>query len=315
MTEGGNLARLVSGESGKRNPGFKTMYRMRVALYFFVMGAMAAAAAEAPVQITDGNRRDTDPVVSPDGSRLAFSSNRTGAFNIFVLDLNKRSGGVAQLTQGAKDDRYPSWSPDGKKIVFNSKRTGNGDIYEASAGGEAGNLQLTDREEVEEYGSLAPRGEGLLLAVGPKKLVQVHPDMSVVVMKKAGGRYEGKSLGKGDEPRFSPDGRKIVFTSRRTKNNDIWVMNADGSMPTQLTTESKNDESPAFSPDGKRIVFTSNRTGNYDIWVMDADGGNPRQLTSDRDDETQPFWSAGGYIYYTLRRDETHSNIYRIKAP
>jgi len=290
-------------------------YRIRTALWFFVLSATATFAVEAPTPLTDGARRDTDPVVAPDGSRLAFASNRTGTFNIDLLDLGKRANGVAQLTQGAKDDRYPSWSADSKKIVFNSKRTGNGDIYELNAAGDAGNLQLTDKEEVEEYASLAPRGEGLLLAVGPKKLVKVHPDMSVVLMTKAGGRYEGKPLGKGDEPRFSPDGKKIVFTSRRTKNNDIWIMNADGSLPTQLTTDSKNDENPSFSPDGKSIVFSSNRTGNYDIWVMDVNGGHPRQLTSAREDETQPCWSFGGYVYYTLRRDETHSAIYRVKAP
>lgn len=291
------------------------MKRRTCAVIHFLVWSVTALAAEAPVQITDGNRRDCDPVVSPDGSKLAFSSNRTGTFNIYMLDLNKRQGGVAQLTQGNKDDRYPSWLSDSKTLVFNSKRTGNGDIYQLKVSGEAGNLQLTDREEVEEYASIAPRGDSLLIAEGPKKLVQVHPDMSVVLMQKSGGRYQGKALGKGDEPRFSPDGKKIVFTSRRTKNNDIWLMNADGGLQTQLTTDPKSDETPSFSPDGKHIVFASNRTGNYDIWVMDADGSNQRQLTSDKDDETQPCWSPGGYIYYTLRRDETHSNIYRIKAP
>ncbi|MBI5092099.1 MAG: PD40 domain-containing protein [Candidatus Hydrogenedentes bacterium] len=286
-----------------------------VVFHFLVLSALVASAAEAPVQLTDGNRRDTDPAVSPDGSRLAFASNRTGTFNIFTLDLNKRASGVSQLTQGNKDDRYPFWSPDSKKLVFTSKRTGNGDIYELSASGDAGNLQLTDREEVEEYASFSPRGDDLLIAEGPKKLVKIHPDMSVVLMKKSGSRYQGKTLGKGDEPRFSPDGKKIVFTSRRTKNNDVWLMNVDGGLQTQLTTDSKSDENPAFSPDGKHIVFASNRTGNYDIWVMDADGGSQRQLTFDTDDETQPCWSTGGYVYYTLRLDETHSAINRIKAP
>jgi len=274
---------------------------------------LAAIAQDGPVQITFGEKKDMDPVVSPDGKNLAFSSNRTGSFNIFMATFGKE--GFVQLTQGKKDDRYPSWSPDNKKIIFSSKRTGNGDIYEMAADGSAGFLQLSDREDLEEYPSYYPKGDGILFATAPKKLVQVRPQMTVVIAENKGQANNSSPLTQGDEPRFSPDGKHIVFVSRRTKNNDIWLMKADGTQQMQLTTDPKDDENPAFSPDGKKIIFASNRTGNSDIWVMDADGGNQRQLTTDPLDETQPCWSAGGYIYYTRRATELKSNIYRIKAP
>jgi len=278
-----------------------------------VVLCVAAAAQEAPKQITFGEKRDMDPVVSPDGNHLAFASNRTGNFDIFMLTFGKT--GVYQLTQSNKDDRYPSWSPDNRKVAFSSDRTGKGDVYEMARDGGSGFLQLTDRTDLEEYPSYAPHGSGLLFARGPKKTFRLRRQMKVVLADEKGRANNARPLGDGDEPRFSPNGRQIVFVSRRTKNNDVWLMNADGSQQMQLTTDDKDDENPAFSPDGRHIVFASNRTGNFDIWVMDADGGTQRQLTTDPADEKQPCWSMGGYIYYMRRGGEMQSSIYRIKAP
>lgn len=274
--------------------------------------ALAATAQEERAQITTGSQRDVDPMISPDGNSLAFASNRTGHFNIFVFSY--RTAGTLQLTQGDKDDRYPSWSPDGKKIVFGSDRTGKSDIYETSNDGSSGFLQLTDAELLEEYPNYLTSGRGLLFARDAKKGILVR-QMQVVLANALPASSNTTVLAEGDQPRFSPNGSRIVFVSHRTKNDDIWTMTRDGSSQTQLTTDDKADTDPYYSPDGRRIVFASKRTGNYDIWVMDSDGGNQRQLTFDAADETQPCWSVGGYIYYTHKVSETASNIYRIKAP
>jgi Tol biopolymer transport system component len=69
-------------------------------------------------------------------------------------------------------------------------------------------------------------------------------------------------------PAWSPDGRKIAFTSDRTGNFDIWVMDSDGGNQSQLTTHSADDGFPAWSPDGRKIAFESDRTGNFDICVL-----------------------------------------------
>jgi len=271
------------------------------------------SAQEAPKQITFGDRRDMDPIVSPDGKHLAFASDRTGSFNIFLLTFGK--AGVSQLTQSKKDDRYPSWSSDGRKIAFCSKRTGNGDIYEMDYDGSSGYLQLTDRPDLDEYPGYEITHGGMVFASAPKKGLRLRPKMSVVFAKDKGQANNTVVLAEGDEPRFSPDGRKIVFVSRRTKNNDIWLMNDDGTLQTQLTTDPKDDENPCFSPTGNKIVFASSRTGSFDIWVMDADGSNPRQLTTDPADEMEPCWSSGGFIYYVRQTGERSSNLFRIDAP
>ena len=84
-------------------------------------------------------------------------------------------------------------------------------------------------------------------------------------------------------PAVSPDGARIAFA----RNQDIWVMNADGSGQTQLTgSEGSGEQSPAWSRDGKRLVFVSNRaaggggTTGPELWVMDADGSDVRRLTT-----------------------------------
>jgi len=266
-----------------------------------------------PKQVTFGEKRDVDPAVSPDGNHLAYASDRTGSFNIFMITFG--SAGNLQLTQGKKDDRHPTWSPDSKKIIFSSKRTGSGDLYEMACDGSAGFLQLTDREDIESSPCYEPKGGGLVFASAPKKAVQFSTKMSVVRAEEKGKANNCKSLGDGDEPRVSPDGKKIVFVSHRTKNKDIWLMNVDGGQQMQLTTDPKDDEDPAFSTDGKKIVFVSDRTGNFDLWVMDADGANQRQLTTDPANESQPCWNREGYLYYVRETAQGKSNIFRIKAP
>jgi len=96
------------------------------------------------------------------------------------------------------------------------------------------------------------------------------------------------------DPSWSPDGRKILFTSPRDGNREIYVMDANGLAHTRLTSDPGQDTSPMWSPDGSQILFVSDRTGNNDIWVMDADGGNPTQLTTENEDDYAPAWSHDG---------------------
>jgi TolB protein len=70
-------------------------------------------------------------------------------------------------------------------------------------------------------------------------------------------------------PAWSPDGKRIAFTSNRDGNYEIYLMNADGSGQRNLTQHPASDNFAAFSPDGRRLAFLSNRDGGYGIYVMD----------------------------------------------
>ena len=120
-------------------------------------------------------------------------------------------------------------------------------------------------------------------------------------------------------PSWSPDGKRIVFTSKRDGHVDaihgfatseIYVMDADGDNPQNLTNHPKEDWYPSWSPDGKRIAFSSERDGNYEIYVMAADGGNQQRLTENRKNDWHPSWSpTGKRIAFTSDRKGDFQNF------
>jgi TolB protein len=98
------------------------------------------------------------------------------------------------------------------------------------------------------------------------------------------------------EPTWSPDGKKLLFTSQRTGDPELFLMDADGSNPIKLTNNPGWDCNPAWSPDGKKIVFGSNPArGAQRLYVMDADGSNVRDLLGHAiDGWAGPSWSPDG---------------------
>lgn len=105
-------------------------------------------------------------------------------------------------------------------------------------------------------------------------------------------------------PEFSPDGTHIAFVSTRDGNEEIYIMDADGSHQTRLTTNPGSDLYPRFSPSGKEIVFFSDRGGDKDIYVMNSDGsGQPERLTYANGIDGDPaFSSDGSLITFSSRR-------------
>ena len=79
------------------------------------------------------------------------------------------------------------------------------------------------------------------------------------------------------DPRFSPDGKRLAFSSRRDGNSDLYIMNADGSDVRRVTSHSAVDGAPAWSPDGKFLAFHSNRDGNFEIYTIRIEGSVVRR--------------------------------------
>lgn len=104
----------------------------------------------------------------------------------------------------------------------------------------------------------------------------------------------------------------IAFESNRSGNNEIYVMNPDGTIEVNLTKNPANDVYPVWSPDGTQILFASDRhqAGNLDVYVMDVDGSNVTQLTnSPGEDRGASYTSDGELIVFhsTRLRDATHT--------
>jgi len=95
-------------------------------------------------------------------------------------------------------------------------------------------------------------------------------------------------------PRFSPDGKNLIFTLIKKGNSDIYVMNLRSRSTKRLTTDRAIDVSPSFSPDGRRIVFNSDRGGSPQLYTMNADGSNVKRLSFGKGRYTAPTWSPRG---------------------
>ena len=148
---------------------------------------------------------------------------------------------------------------------------------------------------------------------GSIQLPQTKPENGKLVFASSQAKYRNRNIftiltdgsglkqltdGTGDDyaPRWSPDGKKIAFVSRRNGNPEIYVMDADGKNVTRLTYNLAKDDFLDWSPDGKQILFSSNRDGNFNLYSMSAEGEKAglSQLTDTTFDELDPSISPDG---------------------
>lgn len=129
------------------------------------------------------------------------------------------------------------------------------------------------------------------------------------------GRQITSGSGRYDQISLAPDGR-LIYISDASGTVDIWVMDADGKNPRQLTSDAGANLFPAVSPDGRYVVFDSNRGGNpatLNIWRMSIDGSNPRQLTQGEGEFFPACSPDGKWVLYTPLSSGGHMSLW--KAP
>ena len=235
-----------------------------------------------------------EPAWSPDGTRLAFVSRRHIGDNAIYV-MNAGGSGVARLTNYAGPEASPAWSPDGARIAFvrsgrclNADCTskGSGQLHVMNANG-SGVRSLTNDPGSEGDPSWSPDGT---------RIAFVRESDIYVIDVNGGPEQRLTNDQRSRSPAWSPDGARIALARKdQVGNLDIYVMNADGSGLTRLTTDPAEDASPSWSPDGTSIAFQSGRTGRWQVFVMNADGSAARALTDDAGGRN-PDWSRSGFV-------------------
>ncbi len=250
--------------------------------------------------------------------KLAYHSDRNGSLQIFTL--NGGDGLTEQWLQTDTQAFEPSWSPDCQEIVFSSGAGGD-DFFKLNtvqSGSDSAEF-LASGSEIHYWApSWAPTGDVIAYQNNQDKLLNVCFVGS-----------DGSDLGCLDRgafsnamPSWSPDGSKLLFTSNRDGDWEIFSTDYPPiGQDVQLTNNEGVDFYPHFSPNGTRIVFAAKRLDNYDIYTINPDGSNEMQLTTDILDDTTPTWVGDGLIAFSSIRsgdwelhlmDEDGANLSRL---
>ncbi len=301
-----------------------------IALVVYILGAQGKLSGPP-------GRMNEEPAWSPDGSQLAFSSNRSGNFDIYVM--NSDGSHLRQLTSdcwaslyfipGNADDIAPAWSPDGKRIAFVSGHSKlatsfvDTDIFIMDKDGQnvarwKGSLDNSS----DNYPRWSPDGSSIVFSSSPYSEV-AGTETADIFMASANSDHEAKITNLtmqeavNSDPSWSPDGSRIVFASFKDESWHIYAMNKDGSGFVQLTNGLDSEYSPAWSPDGAHIAYTGLMGGKADIFVMDPDGKNAAQLTQGSGNSYLPAWSPDGRriaFVSTPAGNNQVSNLYVMNA-
>ena len=277
------------------------------------------------VDVETGNKRmlcENDamqPSWSPNGFRIAFWFMPPSAGRSDIATIATDGSGLEVITKDASTNWNPIWSPDGKFLYFASDRGGNMSFWRVAIDEKTGKTQ----GEPEPVATPSTFNRHLNFSRDGRRLIYVQTDQRSNIQAIKFDQKTERTVGqpywitRGDRqisrPELSRDGKRFVMRVPRRTQDDIAVVNVDGSNWRDLTTDKFFDRYPRWSPDGKTIAFTSDRSGRYEIWTLDADATNLCQLTFEGvGDTTFPLWSPEGS--QLLLHSNFVNKIFNVKA-
>ena len=218
-------------------------------------------------QLTFGQGVEEWPAWSPDGRRLAYVAEAAGYRHLFIRDME--TGTERRISSGDRDHIQPVWSPDGRRLAYVRARASGGRLEPSDLDGwyqENGDIRSLDLDT---------------------------------------GR-DARLVEDAFSPAWSPDGSRLAFDAQWAGPRRLWIADASGGSPRQLTSDSSEavvHVQPRWSPDGARLVFRRVEKTVSDVAVADAATGEIRRVTDDNVMDTDPVWSpAGTHIYFASYR-------------
>jgi TolB protein len=265
--------------------------------------ATRTSAAETPaLRLTSDGSFKQRPAWSPDGKHLAFARHEGDTILLYVADVLDKSG-IADPGRAVDDRRSPD-DPHHRSGLFALENL----------------RRLTDRDAPEYDAVWSPDGKRLAFTLVKQSGTQGDLDVYTIAADGTDLRpfaTTGDKLSHEESPAWSPDGKRIAFTSTREGNQEIFLAPSplvpDGrpsivpdrsSSFRRLTNDPALDAHPTWSPDGKRIAFATARWGDLEIALMDADGSHLTRLTESPGLDDYPAFSPDGrHIAFTSNRD------------
>jgi tricorn protease len=228
---------------------------------------------------------ESRPLFSPDGSRLAFTSTRSGNGDVYTLTF--ASGEVTRLTFDDANEQVTGWSPDSRSVYFSSTShdlTGMQDVYRVGSDGGMPMPVAADRYTTEYFAVASPAGDTLAITARGNAGSQwwrkghSHLDESQIwlVRTSAPPRYEPVTTGGAKDawPMWSGDGKALYFMSDRSGAQNIWTQTPGGAAKAVTTFSDGRVLWPSITRDGKTIAFER----DFGIWSVDVATARAREI-------------------------------------
>lgn len=199
-----------------------------------------------------------------------------------------------RLTTDGSFKQHLQWSPDGKQLLLTRIHLGKMALWVMATDGSAMKRLLPELDQ--------PHFDGHWSRDG-KRIAYVHDqlqgtDGKLSIRTCASDGSDDRVLvphqAFEESPRWSPDGRLVLWVSTRDKNPELYTVTSDGKDIQRLTTDVAYDLHPTWSPDGKRIAFASGRSGRQKLFVVNSDGSGAKKLTDGDSLDAWPVWRPCG---------------------
>lgn len=215
------------------------------------------------------------PRLSADGKRILFQSNRSGHWQLYVLDI--ASGKQECLTNDTFNSNFPDWNADNTRIAFVSDRDGNEEIYLMDAAGKSLKRITNDGgRDIHPY--FSPDGRYLLF-----NSTRANQSFDIFRFRLASGALEQLTNTPAEDEtcaRYNAGMSEIVFLRNNASGDDIYVLHMATGVTDNLTqTPAIRDGWPCFSPDGRWIYYASMPEGSFGLYRMKRDGSKKQQLS------------------------------------
>lgn len=236
------------------------------------------------------------PAWSPDSDRIACSVMDTSAgFRAFIGIVTPANGQLTPLTE--LDWFYVGrvqWLADGTRLIVSAAREPLGSMQLWSVAYPSGSIDSVRAD--------LNSNDGVGVAADVMSLVTVRTSLPTSLwIRSLSDETDWQQLPLGRTRYFgvsmTPDGR-LLYASTAQGSSDIWIADADGQNPRQLTFDASIERDPVMSRDGQFVFFSSNRAGSFNVWRMTSDGSDARQLTFGRDDEFPSCSPDGKFVVY-----------------